>query len=371
MSKILIVDDDKSIHVTIAGILKKEGYNVDVMENGYKALEAVKKSSYDIALVDIRMPGINGVETFKKLKNISPETTVIMMTAYALEDLKKEALNEGAYNVIDKPFDMKDLIESLEDIDSRNIVLVVDDDLNFRTTMKYNLEHAGFKAINVENGDKALKAIERKLPDVIILDCIMPGLSGSQTMEKINEMMKNSEKKPEVILVSGYKNNEEIEKGLSLGARKFFEKPLDLEELKNTIEDIIKGNLKKGGKKKKKILVVDDETYFRNMLSDTLRSAGYSVKEAEDGRKALELMKDDDCKAVLLDIKLPDISGIKIYEKIRRENPEKKVIMMTAYAKDRKLMEEIKQGDYTCLVKPFKTSKLLEMIRDIVENKDE
>ncbi len=367
MSKVLVVDDDRSIHVTIAGILRKEGYEVDIMENGYKALEAVKKSSYDIALIDIRMPGINGVETFKKLKEISPETTVIMMTAYAVQDLKKEALDEGAYKVIDKPFDMRKMIEVLKKIDSKNIVLVVDDDMNFRKTLKYNLESQGFKTINAEDGSRALKIIKRKLPDVVILDCIMPGMSGSQTLQKMNQIVHKSGKKPEVILVSGYKNNEEIAKALSLGAKKFFEKPINIGELKENIEKTLSGRTEGEKRKTGSVLVVDDETYFRNMLVETLRNAGYFVKEAENGKKAIELGAENECMVILLDVRLPDISGFDVYEKIKTNYPEKKIIMMTGYARDDELIREIEKRGCAYLIKPFGLSDILRVIKNKVK----
>ncbi|MGM0567632.1 MAG: response regulator [Elusimicrobiota bacterium] len=372
MSKILIVDDDKNIHMTIAGILRKEGHEVDFMDNGYKAIEAAEENSYDIALMDIRMPGINGVETFKKFKKISPETTVIMMTAYAVEDLKEEAEKEGAYKIIDKPFDMQGVLNMLDEIGEKNMVMIVDDNTNFRMTLKKSLQGQGFKPVSVENGNKALEVIERKIPDVIILDCKMPGLSGPDTLSKLNKMTEKLNKKPEVILVSGYNDEEEIEKGLSLGAKKFLQKPVDVKALKESIENLISKGAKAEGKDKKpSILVVDDETYFRQMLSEILKDSGYEVEEAENGSMALEKISRGDCNAVLLDIRLPDLSGIEVYEKIKEECPDMKVIMMTAYAKDNMLMDKIKKGGYTCLIKPFKISRLLQMINNIAEGKKE
>ncbi|MGM0568223.1 MAG: response regulator [Elusimicrobiota bacterium] len=372
MSKILIVDDDKNIHMTIAGILKKEGHEVDFMDNGYKAIEAVEENSYDIALLDIRMPGINGVETFKKLKKISPETTVIMMTAYAVEDLKDEAEKEGAYKILDKPFDMHDVINVLDEIEDKDVIMIVDDDTNFRSTMKYNLQYQGFKAVDVESGNKALKIVERKLPDVIIMDCKMPGLSGPETLAKMNKIIESYPTKPEVILVSGYNDKDEIDRGLMLGAKKFLQKPINLSELKKNIEMLISKEKKKSKNKKEKynILVVDDETYFRQMLTDTLSSSGYNVQQADSGQSALEIISHKQCNAVLLDVRLPDINGLEVYEKIKKENPGMKVIMMTAYVKDKSLMEQIKKGGYACLMKPFKTRQMLDMINDITEKKD-
>ena len=117
MSKVtmLIVDDDADMTETLADVLTDMGYEVAVAENGYQAIEMVRQNKYDVALMDIKMPGINGVETFKEVKRIRPQTRVIMMTAYSVQDLIQEALKEGAYAVIYKPMDIDKLVSLVEE----------------------------------------------------------------------------------------------------------------------------------------------------------------------------------------------------------------------------------------------------------------
>ncbi|MBU7019301.1 MAG: response regulator [Theionarchaea archaeon] len=115
---ILIVDDDHGIAETLADIFCEMGYDIDVAGNGYKAIEMVKMKIYDASLIDIRMPGINGIETFKQIKRISPTTRVIMMTAYSLEDLMKEATLEGVCQIMYKPLDIDKVVDFIE---NRNI----------------------------------------------------------------------------------------------------------------------------------------------------------------------------------------------------------------------------------------------------------
>ncbi len=115
-SKVLIVDDLRNIRLTLGGILEDEGHNVVTVEDGYHAIEAVKKTHFDAIFMDIKMPGINGVETFREVKKIDPRAAVIMMTAYSLENLVKEALAEGAYTCLYKPFDMEKVIVLVETI---------------------------------------------------------------------------------------------------------------------------------------------------------------------------------------------------------------------------------------------------------------
>jgi two-component system response regulator HydG len=93
-TNILVVDDLRSMRLTLGGILEDKGHNVVTVEDGYQAIDAVKKKHFDAIFMDIKMPGINGVQTFREVKKIDPKAAVIMMTAYSVEDLVKEALEE-------------------------------------------------------------------------------------------------------------------------------------------------------------------------------------------------------------------------------------------------------------------------------------
>ena len=119
--KILIVDDEDGLRLSMAGIIEMDGHEVLDASNGYDAIELAKKHVFDAAFLDIKMPGINGVETFKQIKKISPATTVVMMTAYAVQHLIKEALDEGAYACISKPFDMEKIMETIKDISKKSL----------------------------------------------------------------------------------------------------------------------------------------------------------------------------------------------------------------------------------------------------------
>lgn len=113
-TNVLVVDDLKSIRLTLGGILEDEGYDVVLAEDGYKAIEAAKQTTFDLVFMDIKMPGINGVQTFREIKKINPEAVVIMMTAYSVESLVRQALGEGAYGVVYKPFDIDEIVSIVD-----------------------------------------------------------------------------------------------------------------------------------------------------------------------------------------------------------------------------------------------------------------
>ncbi len=116
MASILIVDDLRNMRLTLGGVLEDEQHNVVIVEDGYQAIEAVRDTHFDAVFMDIKMPGINGVETFREVKKLDSEIAVIMMTGYSVEDLIEAALKEGAYTCLHKPFDMEKAIGLIDSI---------------------------------------------------------------------------------------------------------------------------------------------------------------------------------------------------------------------------------------------------------------
>jgi CheY-like chemotaxis protein len=113
-TRILVVDDNVSQCKTMSFILKRKGCTVAIAENGLKAIEIAKKNPFDIIFMDIKMPLINGVETYRQIKKIRPGAKVVMMTAYAVEDLIGQALVEGAHGILYKPLDIKKMLDLIE-----------------------------------------------------------------------------------------------------------------------------------------------------------------------------------------------------------------------------------------------------------------
>jgi DNA-binding NtrC family response regulator len=101
---IIIIDDDFAVTLTSASMLDDMGYDVAVAGDGYRAIEMMKGDAYDVALMSIEMPGINGLEIFRQVKRISPSTKVMMMAACS-GALVREALKEGAFSILYKPLD--------------------------------------------------------------------------------------------------------------------------------------------------------------------------------------------------------------------------------------------------------------------------
>ncbi len=100
---VLVADDNADLLKTFATILKRRGFLVETAENGLSAVDKYKKRRFDVALMDIVMPGMNGVEASRRIKEMHPEAAIILMTGYSDEALLKIARDEGARHIVHKP----------------------------------------------------------------------------------------------------------------------------------------------------------------------------------------------------------------------------------------------------------------------------
>src|SRR3990172_8642819 len=109
MNQILVVDDEKGMRDFLSIMLKKEGYGVVTAENGAAALKAVQDEIFDLVITDVKMPELDGIAVLKAVKEVSPETIVIMVTAFATTETAVEAMKLGAYDYITKPFKVDEI----------------------------------------------------------------------------------------------------------------------------------------------------------------------------------------------------------------------------------------------------------------------
>jgi len=108
-AKILVVDDEKGMRDLLTKVLKKEGYEVFVAQDGEEGLDTIKNQPVDIVIADLDMPVMNGIEMVKKAKEFDPSLTIIIITAYASMETAIEALKLGAYDYLIKPFNIEQI----------------------------------------------------------------------------------------------------------------------------------------------------------------------------------------------------------------------------------------------------------------------
>ncbi len=123
MSRILVIDDERSIRNTLKDILEYEKYEVDLAEDGPKGLEKIKNGEYDVALCDIKMPGMDGIEVLDKLIEMGADLPVVMISGHGNIDTAVEAIKKGAFDFIEKPLDLNRLLITIRNaMDKSNLV---------------------------------------------------------------------------------------------------------------------------------------------------------------------------------------------------------------------------------------------------------
>jgi len=235
-ANILIVDDDMGMCETLCDIMEDKGYHTAIALSGHEAVQKAKEAAFDVILMDIKMPRMNGVETFKEIKKMHPETAVVMMTAYAVEDLIREAVHEGAYGVLYKPLDMERTIGLIEGVRGGGLILVVDDDPNTCATLKDILEARGYQVGTALSGEEAIEIERENKYDLIFTDIKLPTMNGLQTYLAVREI------NPQVVAVmmTAYRleTSDLVEEALKKDAYACLYKPFDVEEVIQLVDEI-------------------------------------------------------------------------------------------------------------------------------------
>jgi len=252
-TNILIVDDNISLAKTTSLILKRKGYEVTTAPDGLAAIKKMKERPFDLIFMDIKMPLMDGVQTYRKIKKIRPETIVIMMTAYAVENLVAEALKEGAYGIIYKPLDIEKMISLIGKSRKKKqgaLILIVDDDPGTCTTLKNILLKKGYRVGIAHNGEKAITMTQEKTYDIVFIDLKLPTINGLEVYLKIKEI----DPKLVAIMMTAYRKGmtDLVEEALNSDAYTCIYKPLNMEEMLRLIEEILEKKHKARYKERKK-----------------------------------------------------------------------------------------------------------------------
>jgi len=118
--KIMIVDDEQVVRETMGKILSDEGFNVFIASDAKAAIEIAKNNTIDVALIDVRLPGGNGVDVFEKMKSIRPKMKAVIMTGYEVAEQIDRAFRLGAFACLHKPFDMENLLNLIDQMKDSN-----------------------------------------------------------------------------------------------------------------------------------------------------------------------------------------------------------------------------------------------------------
>jgi len=155
--RILIVDDEKNIRTTLSAYLLSLGYEQEIAVNGQEALDKLKDSKYDLVLLDIKMPVMNGIQILKEMRRLEDKTNVIMMTAYGTIENAVESMKLGAVDFISKPFTLENLKTMIDAVFSRE-ELSESNIAGFKELIEF-----AKKCINEKKYDKAIEYLKKAM----------------------------------------------------------------------------------------------------------------------------------------------------------------------------------------------------------------
>jgi DNA-binding NtrC family response regulator len=287
MSKIrvLLVDDEEDYVKTMAERMDMRDLESKVALSGEEALDLLDTDPPDVIVLDLRMPGMHGMEVLEKVKEDHPHIQVIILTGHGGEKEEKEARRLGAFEYLQKPADLGTLVNTIQGAWRRSIqvardfikeqgqefdrtmtaaalaeggmpdearevmeiahglareargkdagsgralkILLVDDEEDYVRTMAERLEMRDLGSEVALNGEEALAMVEGDLPDVMVLDLKMPGMGGLEVLESVKENYPSVQ----VIILTGHGSEKERVEALRLGAFAYLQKPVDIQDL--------------------------------------------------------------------------------------------------------------------------------------------
>ena len=255
--KALVVDDEAEVREVVSEFLTTRGFQVLTARDGLEALPCVKRERPAVVVLDLIMPRLGGLEALRRIRAFHPEAKVVIVSGHLDGEVRRQALALGAAGVLDKPFYLTDLLAALgetgrpartptdlpgERAESREPpvapaakpgrILIVDDDAEFCAMVEESLNRLGYSTRSVADGARAFWALMQEMPDVVLLDIAMPGLSSVEVMRALRVVSRDVA----IIMVSGATDVELAQRALAYGAFDYITKPVDMDYLRMSVE---------------------------------------------------------------------------------------------------------------------------------------
>jgi two-component system response regulator HydG len=216
MHRILVVDDEPDTCDNLSDILTDRGYQVDVAHDGLAGLELVKNGAYDVALLDLKMPGMDGLELYRRIRVISAATVAIVVTAYASSATATSVLGAGAWKILSKPVNLPQLLGLVGQALSQPLVLVVDDDRELCDSLWELFRDRQYRVCVAHDAPEAQRRLDQRKFRVVIVDMKLPSGNGNDVLECVRRA--NPEARS--VIITGFRGEMErrVETALSAGA---------------------------------------------------------------------------------------------------------------------------------------------------------
>lgn len=288
--KLLLVDDEEDYVRTMAERMEMRDVGSRVALSGEEALQMVEEDAPDVMVLDLRMPGINGMEVLERVKREHPQMQVIILTGHGSDKEEKEARRLGAFEYLQKPADTTELLTTVRSAWAKGLkflkdsregfertmsaaalaegglpemarqearapsqadasakapsdqagtsgqalkVLFVDDEEDFVRTMAERMEMRDLGGEIALSGQQALEMLEDDIPDVMVLDLRMPGIDGMEVLRRVKKTFPQIE----VVIMTGHGSDKDEDEARRLGAFDYLRKPVDIDDLMETVRN--------------------------------------------------------------------------------------------------------------------------------------
>ncbi|HEY5884008.1 MAG TPA: HAMP domain-containing protein [Pyrinomonadaceae bacterium] len=390
---VLIVEDDLRFASILLDLAREKGFKGLVATSGAMALALAQKYTPSAITLDIRLPDRDGWTVLDRLKH-DARTSHIPVHIITVEEQRQRALQQGAFNHVQKPATSEDLGKAFDDIKSfaersfRRLLVVEDDDVQ-RMSVVELIGNGDVHTTAVATGEEALNLLKDERFDCMVLDLKLPDMSGFELIEKLQtdlgrydlpiiiytgkELTRKEElhlkKVADAIIVKEASSPERL---LAETALFLHRVEADLPEPKRKmLERFHRSDPVLAGRK---VLIVDDDVRNIFALTSALEAHNMEVVHAENGQEGIDLLKSTpDIEAVLMDIMMPEMDGYEAITAIRQMEEYKQlpVIALTAKAMkaDRDHCIEVGASDY--ISKPLDIDQLLSLLRVWLYREDE
>ncbi len=225
--KIMVVDDDDNFRDSLCDIITDWNYECLAVNGAEAALEALRQEHVDLVLLDIRMPGMNGIDCLQEIRRQYPEVRVVMMTAYS-EQVEK-AVELGAITVLSKPLDVNSLLNLLQERAKKSVVVLLEDGPQLSLDVQAMLKERGLSVGIASSSSETLDLVYRQSPDIVILNTV---LSDVNKLRAIAHLRKNMASLP-LIAIADYEKETAglVGKGSEEKVMVFFTRHLQPREL--------------------------------------------------------------------------------------------------------------------------------------------
>ncbi len=360
---VLVVDSDPEIATLIETYLMRRGFLVYKAYSADEALATAIRVKPQVITLDVILEEGDGFELIQRFK-ANPETSSIPVVVLSIVCDEGRSCRFGAANYLEKPIDqgrLLDIVSGLVGAADSPLALVVDDDRAVVSLLSETLRRRGFSVATAYDGTEAIAAMEKRVPDVMLLDLRMPKMDGYEVIERVKTHPEWGD--TPIVVMTAHPIESANTRLLSEVAGQI-SKPLSPDGIAAEVERAACRRAD-GRQRVTRILAVDDEPHILRLVSFSLSSKGFEVIEASDGLTAIEIAEREQPDLILLDVMMPVLDG---YEACRRlkANPATQhipVVMLSAKSQKAEQAVGLEAGaiDYIC--KPFTPKDLVEQVR--------